>query len=117
MANTVGIVVNIVFRHVFIDFFNGGPCFYVGSISCCIRIFIAIVVSIAVPVTVISVAIIAMVPVVAIIAIVISSRWALAFFIAPFSPAFGLEVAELVAVETFDIFLVAFLSVCPESIF
>ena len=117
VAYAVGVVINTIFRCVFIDFFDNGPCFYVSGISCCICIVIAIVVLIVIPVTVISITVIALASIVAIITIVVSSGWALTFPVAPLGPAFILEVAKLVAVVTFDILLVAFLSACSKSIF
>ena len=78
---------------------------------------VLIVASIVVSIATVAVSSATIVLVVAVLVVVSSSGWALAFFVAPFGPAFVLEVAKLVAVVTFNILLVTFLRACSESVF
>jgi hypothetical protein len=95
-------------RVIILDLLNGGPSFNISRIGCCGACSVCIVIVIVVVVIVAAMVVVVVgsvlgAAVVCVGGVVISPRWALAFFGAPFGPAVGPVMPHLVAVKTFNL--------------
>ena len=105
-------------RLVVVNFFDGGPSPNVrlGCVCTVIAVVVVTVFLVATIVMVIAPVVLAAVALTVVIAVVVSSRRALAFLAAPFTPTFCPDVSELVAVVAFDVACVMLLlCVCGKS--
>jgi hypothetical protein len=107
------------------DFFNGCPGLKVrGVSSVCILVAIAAIAVVAVAIVVVRSTVVSIVVAVVSVAVVVSAVGVIAspgrvltFLIPPLGPAIQLVVAQLVAVETFNIALVALLlTICSKGL-
>ena len=103
-------------RLIIVNFFDGSPSPNVGlSCVCTVVAVVVTIIPVAAIVTIIT-PVLAVMTLTVVGAIVVSSRQALTFLAAPFSPTFCPDVSKLVAVVAFDVArVVLLLCVCSKS--